>query len=140
MKIHIVQMQKINFNCGYCKNGLDLCQKERSTCAKFSKTQIKRVLNVQNANIKQTVNIYNLKDHILDEHKYPCGDTVIIFINVDKIKNRIGKLQVKNSSFNNLYSKSWFDANWCNPSYCSERNQMIACLNSDECWINVKRY
>ena len=32
---------------------------------------------------------YNLEDHILDEHNYPCGDFVIIFRNLDKLKNSI---------------------------------------------------
>ena len=81
---------------------------------------------------------WNLDDHILDKHNFPCGDCSLIFRSLERLRNHMCKLPIKNPTFGTLYSKSWWDGNGCNPIFCDRKNQEVAWLHHDKCLSKVK--
>ena len=81
----------------------------------------------------ETTDAKDLTRHIEEDHSNKCPCCDITFKTKEKFNTHICKVHISNPTFKSLYTRSWYDANGCNPVYCSQQNQDILWLHSKTC-------
>ena len=75
-----------------------------------------------------------LQIHKVNKHPYTCETCGFTCLTKAKVWVHICKADLKNSTFDTLYTKSWYNKNVCNPIYCTRLDRDVAWLHDDKCW------
>ena len=78
---------------------------------------------------------------MIEKHDYTCKCDIcgVAFMMKSKLFNHICKVELKNPSFDTLYTRDWYDVNGCNAVYCTTQNRDVAILHSEKCWSNTDK-
>ena len=72
--------------------------------------------------------------HMEEFHRYKCNKCNLAHNDEYKHHIHICREDINNPTFRSMYTKAWLDQNGCNAIYCSERNEDIIWLHSNNCW------
>ena len=75
-----------------------------------------------------------VEKHTVSKHPYTCNTCELTCRTKDKIEYHICKADVKNPTFETLYTKNWYNKNGCNPVYCTIQNRDVAWMHVQKCW------
>ena len=88
----------------------------------------------------ETSDTAELERHIEEVHTHKCLTCGVTFKSAKKLTTHICKVDIRNPTFKSFYTRSWYDANGCNPVYCTIQNQDIAWLHCQKCWTDKESY
>ena len=88
----------------------------------------------------ETTDAANLKMHLEDKHYHKCSSCDINLSTEGKLRAHICKVSISNPTFKSFYTRSWYDANGCNPVYCTVKNQDILWLHKKESWADKEAH
>ena len=73
-----------------------------------------------------------LERHTEDQHGH-CEICGVTFKNKEKLCKHICKVDIDNPTFKSFFTRSWFDANGCNPVHCTSTEH-------HKCWLKTLHF
>ena len=78
---------------------------------------------------------------MIEKHDYTCKcDICGVAVKMEsKLSDHICRVELRNPSFDTLYTRDWYNANGCNAVYCKTQNRDVAILHTEKCWSNTAK-